>query len=415
MKRFALCLMISLFCPLFGQSQGTTAFHRIGQILTKAPSNIYAQVVPYATVTVTDSFTGLPATIYSDPGLTVQITPPVVTTDGTGNYDYYFAANFCVTENISSVSQGEFVIANVCNYTAGLGNPVPISQGGTNATTAAAARTNLGVAASGANSDITSLTGLTTPLPISEGGTGSATASANRVFAGPTSGGSAAPSFRLLVSADIPSNSANTSGNAATATALAALPTQCGGGQFSTGIAANGNANCALPPSSTAITQIGGVGSDATTPSGGGIQPLTLSTVNGAPGACGDSTHVCVVTTNGKGLVTNQTATAISFPTGGTQKIVAATSFSSCTLGDDGTGGSGAQCTQSWGTTISGSYYWWCQPFYDSAASCANIGNCSALLVDAVSSTATTFTYFLNTRTNTSRGHSIPMTCLAAQ
>jgi len=36
----------------------------------------------------------------------------------------------------------------------------------------------------------------------------------------------------------------STSGNAATATALAATPTACSGGQFATSIAANGNANC---------------------------------------------------------------------------------------------------------------------------------------------------------------------------
>lgn len=40
-------------------------------------------------------------------------------------------------------------------------SPLPIANGGTNAVTAAAARTNLSAAALGANSDITSLTGLT--------------------------------------------------------------------------------------------------------------------------------------------------------------------------------------------------------------------------------------------------------------
>lgn len=39
---------------------------------------------------------------------------------------------------------------------------------------------------------------------------------------------------------------------------------------------------------------------------------FTLATVNAGPGACGDATHVCAVTTNGKGLVTAQTATAIT-------------------------------------------------------------------------------------------------------
>jgi hypothetical protein len=42
----------------------------------------------------------------------------------------------------------------------------PVLAGGTGATTASSARTNLGTAASGTNSDITSLTGLTTVLPI---------------------------------------------------------------------------------------------------------------------------------------------------------------------------------------------------------------------------------------------------------
>lgn len=45
---------------------------------------------------------------------------------------------------------------------------------------------------------------LTVPLPIGSGGTGAATAVANVVFCGPTSGGAAAPSFRALVTGDLP-------------------------------------------------------------------------------------------------------------------------------------------------------------------------------------------------------------------
>jgi len=52
-----------------------------------------------------------------------------------------------------------------------------VSRGGTGAVDAAAARTALGVARSGANSDITSIVGLTTDLAIAHGGTGSGTAS----------------------------------------------------------------------------------------------------------------------------------------------------------------------------------------------------------------------------------------------
>jgi hypothetical protein len=61
------------------------------------------------------------------------------------------------------------------------GDSIPVTAGGTGSTTASGARTNLSAAASGANSDITSLTactsitGLTTPLTVAQGGTGAAT------------------------------------------------------------------------------------------------------------------------------------------------------------------------------------------------------------------------------------------------
>lgn len=58
----------------------------------------------------------------------------------------------------------------------GLTTPLSINQGGTGATTAIDARTNLGAASRGVNSDITQITGLTTPLSITQGGTGANTA-----------------------------------------------------------------------------------------------------------------------------------------------------------------------------------------------------------------------------------------------
>ena len=51
-------------------------------------------------------------------------------------------------------------------------SPLPIANGGTGATTAATALSNLGGATNGANSNITSLSGLTTPLSVAQGGTG---------------------------------------------------------------------------------------------------------------------------------------------------------------------------------------------------------------------------------------------------
>jgi hypothetical protein len=52
---------------------------------------------------------------------------------------------------------------------------LPVANGGTGATTPATARTTLGAAASGANSDITSLGALSTPISTTQGGSGQTT------------------------------------------------------------------------------------------------------------------------------------------------------------------------------------------------------------------------------------------------
>lgn len=59
--------------------------------------------------------------------------------------------------------------------------------------------------------------------------------------------------------------------------------------------------------------------------SGPGSSALTLATVNAGPGLCGDSTHVCQVTTNGKGLITLQTPVAIASGGSGTVTSVGLT------------------------------------------------------------------------------------------
>lgn len=74
------------------------------------------------------------------------------------------------------------------------------------------------------------------------------TTSARQFFISQGTGSLAqAPALGALQSGDIPNNAANTSGNAGTASALAATPTQCGANNFATGIAASGNANCSQP------------------------------------------------------------------------------------------------------------------------------------------------------------------------
>lgn len=67
---------------------------------------------------------------------------------------------------------------------------LPVSKGGTGAVTAGAALTALGAAASGANSDITSLASLNTPLSVAQGGTNAVTAGAALTALGAAASGS---------------------------------------------------------------------------------------------------------------------------------------------------------------------------------------------------------------------------------
>ncbi len=62
----------------------------------------------------------------------------------------------------------------------GLNAPIAVVDGGTGATIPATARSNLGAAASGINSDITGFTGIVTPIAVVQGGTGASSASAAR-------------------------------------------------------------------------------------------------------------------------------------------------------------------------------------------------------------------------------------------
>ncbi len=86
----------------------------------------------------------------------------------------------------------------------------------------------------------------------------------------------AAHATRALLSGDIPNNAANTSGNAATASALASTPTICSSGQAPRGVLANGNA--------TGCQSV----------SGGGASFLAVSTPNGSVAASTTSHSVFI-------------------------------------------------------------------------------------------------------------------------
>ena len=73
--------------------------------------------------------------------------------------------------------------------------------------------------------------------------------------------------------------------------------------------------NQLLTGASGAEAKVGDLTGDVSTAGG---MTTTLATVNPGPGTCGDPTHVCVVTTNAKGLVTAQTSALISAGGGGT-------------------------------------------------------------------------------------------------
>jgi len=78
-------------------------------------------------------------------------------------------AEGCSPANVNNAIRT--LMAQIKNLQAGTsGDTIPVTAGGTGSTTASAARTALSAAASGANSDITSLSGLTTPLSVAQGG-----------------------------------------------------------------------------------------------------------------------------------------------------------------------------------------------------------------------------------------------------
>jgi len=230
----------------------------------------------------------------------------------------------------NSVLTGSWVALQddgIINLTSQVNDILPVVNGGTGATAAAAARTNLGASTVGSNlftlanpsaitfprlnadntvstlsavdfrtaigagtsstSGTVTSVGLSLPSilsvsgsPVTSSGTLSASLAnqnANLVFAGPASGSSAAtPTFRTLVAADIPTLNQNTTGTASNVTGIVAVAN--GGTGTTTGsitgtgaltFAAGGsNQNITLTPSGTGNTIISGgnVGIGTTSP-----------------------------------------------------------------------------------------------------------------------------------------------------
>jgi len=130
----------------------------------------------------------------------------VASSGGTVGKLAYFAGVQEIEDSLVSQSGGVVTVGGNLDVTGGLtlGAPLTVANGGTGATTAAGARTSLGVAASGNNSDITQLSGLTTALSVSQGGTGIGVLPTNSVLVGngtsPISGVTTATPGQCLVS-----------------------------------------------------------------------------------------------------------------------------------------------------------------------------------------------------------------------
>jgi hypothetical protein len=217
----------------------------------------------------------------------------------------------------------------------GLTTALSIVQGGTGATSAPNARTALGAAASGANTDITSLAGLTTALSVAQGGTGATTGAGALTNLGGTAVGTAL--FTAAnAGAGRTTLSAAASGANSDITSLSGLTTPLSiaqGGTGLTSVGANGyvvtsdgtNFVMAPAPGSGSVLTFSG-GTTGLTPSTASVGIITLggtlNAANGGTGLTNPGTAGNLLTSDGAGGWTTSPA-----PAGGV------TSFSGGTTG----------------------------------------------------------------------------------
>ncbi|NDC41117.1 MAG: hypothetical protein EBZ77_06135, partial [Chitinophagia bacterium] len=201
---------------------------------------------------------------------------------------------------------------------------LPLANGGTNATTAALARTSLSAAASGANSDITSITGLTTALSAPQGGTGrtsytigdilyASATNALSVRAASTSGYSlisngagAAPTYQQV---------------SLTAGVTGTLPLANGGTNATTAALARTSLSAAASGANSDITSITGLTTALSVAQGGtGATTAALARTSLSAAASGANSDITSIT----GLTT-----ALSIAQGGTAATTAALALTS--------------------------------------------------------------------------------------
>lgn len=119
---------------------------------------------------------GSDAATFSNSGTTITVSDASATVKGVAKFN---GTNLTVTSGSVNTIQDIAVTAAPTFAGLTLSSALTVGNGGTGATNASGARTNLGAAASGINADITQITGLTTALSVAQGGTGIATTPTN--------------------------------------------------------------------------------------------------------------------------------------------------------------------------------------------------------------------------------------------
>jgi hypothetical protein len=229
-----------------GALQLTTSGTGTLQLTTSGSGNITLGTIGTNTnIQLNASGTGSQAQIAAASAVT--LTAPTITMTG--------------TVNMASLSASQLMMTDASKNLVGT-SVLPIAYGGTGATTAGGTRTAIGAAASGANSDITSLSGLTTALSITQGGTGVTALATNGVLYGGTT----------------------------------------------VGVTAAGTSGQMLVANASGVPTFVSMSGDATLAFGGGIALKNTGTA----GTYGSASQVPVLTTDAQGRVTGVTNTSIA-------------------------------------------------------------------------------------------------------
>jgi hypothetical protein len=207
-----------------------------------------------------------------------------------------------------------------------------VADGGTGASTAANARTNLGAAASGANSDITSITGLTTALTVAQGGTGTTTSTGSGNVVLSTSPTLVTPVLGTPTSATL----TNATGLPLSTGVTGTLPVANGGTGVTT---STGSGNNVLSTSPTLVTPVLGTPTSATLTNATGL-PLSTGVTGTLPVANGGTGQTSY--TDGQLLIGNTTGNTLAKATLTAGSGISITNGSgSITIAASGGGGSG--------------------------------------------------------------------------